>query len=130
MKTAYDSAMDMVVITHMSKGAGLAEVAAELGISRDTLYEWCKKEGDYYKPTLSDAIKRGKELSEAWWTSEGRKSLRDKNFNSTLWYMNMKNRFGWKDKTEVVATIDATVAHVVDSVLASEFTEFLKRKTG
>lgn len=83
------------VIELMKEGASLVEVAAELGICKDTVHEW-KKTNDEF----SDSIKRGVQLSAAWWERKGRTSLENRDFSATLWYMNMKNRFGWKDKQE------------------------------
>ena len=43
---------------------------------------------------------------------QGRKNLENKEFNSTLWYMNMKNRFGWKDRNDLT-TNDKEIQPVV-----------------
>lgn len=63
--------------------------------SEDLWYRWLNDEPDF-----SQTIKRGRELSRRWWEKEARTSLRDKEFNSVLWYMNMKNRFGWMDRQD------------------------------
>ncbi|MCH7499419.1 MAG: hypothetical protein IH886_05335 [Nitrospinae bacterium] len=83
------------VIELMGDGASLVEVAAKLGICKDTLHEWKKTNVEF-----SDSIKRGVQLSAAWWEEKGRTNLENKDFSYTGWYMNMKNRFGWKDKHE------------------------------
>ena len=85
-----------IIIDLYSQGASTLEVAVSLGLSKATLYNRMKDDQQ-----LLDAIKEGEALSEIWWEKMGRQHLATKEFNSTLWYMNMKNRFGWRDKKEV-----------------------------
>jgi hypothetical protein len=83
-------------ILNLSKqGASIVELAVELEISRDTFYALSEREEEFF-----DTVKRCKELCESWWLRKGRTELENKDFSFTGWYMNMKNRFGWADKTE------------------------------
>ncbi|GAG06123.1 unnamed protein product, partial [marine sediment metagenome] len=50
----------------------------------------------------------------------GRKALRDKQFNQALWYMNMKNRYSWSEKTE-------TSTRIAEDMSADELDEAIKR---
>jgi|TARA_R110000764_G_scaffold41736_2_gene93874 transposase len=94
--TKYKAAMCDVVIELMREGASQDEVIGHLDISRETFYRWKEENKEF-----SDSIKRGKSLSLTWWERQGRLSLKDREFNYTGWYMNMKNRFKWADKQEV-----------------------------
>ena len=89
------------VIALMSEGASLVEVAAEIGVCRETIWDWTNQDSDRFIEEFSYTIKKGTQLSAAWWERTGRKSLWDKEFSYTGWYMNMKNRFGWRDKQEI-----------------------------
>ena len=93
--TKYKPQMCETILELMKEGASLDEVRGELDISKDTLYRWKEDNEDF-----SDSIKRGIRMSQAWWEKQGRISLRDRDFNYTGWYMNMKNRFKWSDKKE------------------------------
>lgn len=88
-----------LVLEIKKEGGSDVEVRVALDISTD-LWNRFKKEITEF----SETIKRGQDLCEAWWLKNGREGIRDKQFNAVLWYMNMKNRFGWKDKTETDVT--------------------------
>jgi hypothetical protein len=89
------------VLTLYKQGASDVEIKALIytwrgTFSNDLWERWVKDE-----PEFSETIKAGKMLSEAWWQENGRTNLQNKDFNFTGWYMNMKNRFGWKDRQDV-----------------------------
>lgn len=97
--TKYRPEMCNRVIELMKEWASLVEVAADLGICEDTLHEWKKTNKEF-----SESIKRWVQLSESWWQRVWRLNVhsnKDAPFDTTLWYMNMKNRFKWADRQEV-----------------------------
>ena len=57
-----------------------------------TWYKWMEQEG------FREFIEEMRVEAQAWWERHGREHLEDKSWNSTLWYMNMKNRYGWTDR--------------------------------
>lgn len=93
--TKYTKEMCDVVVALMKVGASKAEVCAELDICHETFQNYQTKHKEF-----SEAVKKGEQLSMAWWEREGRINLKEKDFSYTGWYMNMKNRFGWADKQE------------------------------
>lgn len=65
-------------------------------MSEDLWYRLIEEE-----PHFSLTVKRATQLCEDWWLKKGRKSLENRDFSYTGWYMNMKNRFGWTDRRDV-----------------------------
>lgn len=95
------------IITEMFKeGCSPTEVMAYIIEVRGTfskkLYQrWSKEEIEFVT-----TIAHGMIYYQAWWEQEGRRNLKNKDFNYNGWYQQMKNRFrdDWKDKSEVENT--------------------------
>ena len=91
---------------------GKAEIAAELGVTRDTLWRWGNE-----KEEFSDALKVAYEAGLAWWERKGREATFGgvEGFNATSYIFQMKNRFreDWKDKHDHQVDLTGSVEIVI-----------------
>lgn len=114
--TDYDAAYCDQVIELGKTGASKAEMAAELGIVRQTLDNWCEQ-----FPEFMDAVKQAVSWSQAWWEKQGRLATfgGTEGFNATSFIFNMKNRFpaDWKDKVEQEQTGKVDHTHRIERVI-------------
>ncbi len=108
----YDPAFCERVIDLGKEGASKAEMAAELGVVRQTLDNWCDAH-----PEFLDAVKEALSFSQAWWEKQGRIATfgATPNFNATSFIFNMKNRFpnDWRDKQEVDQSVKGEMVHEI-----------------
>lgn len=113
--TKYNPEYCQLIAKWMKKGHSKLFVAGRLGISRDTLYEWCRK-----YPEFSDTIKVGEMQSYAYWEELGMKAMlgKMKGFRPSLWIFTMKARFGWRDNSPVKKTQD--MADVIEKETKQE----------
>ncbi len=86
----------------LAQGLSKEALAGKLRIAKDTLYRLIEK-----YPDFSDAIKEGEAAGQLVWEELGLQAARGQvpGFAGTPWVMTMKNRFGWRDKTETVHEI-------------------------
>lgn len=83
-------------------GGGDAEAAVILKITTRRFEQLYLEQ-----PAFAEIIDMCRTLSRAWWDSLPRKNLWNKDFNAPLYNFNMKNRFGWADKSEIREERDA-----------------------
>lgn len=79
-----------------SEGMSVVEMAAEIGVARNTLEtEWPGKH-----PEFLEAFTRARELSQAWWERTGRENLLADKFQAQLYSRSMSARFpkDWREK--------------------------------
>ena len=107
--TKYEPAICQKLIDHMSTGLSYESFAAEIGVTRKTLYNW---EVEY--PAWAQAKKEAFEKCLNFWEKLGMTGImgKIKNFQSAVYIFNMKNRFGWKDRQEVTYTNDSDYPEV------------------
>lgn len=87
-----------LVIEWGKRGKSKTWMAAELGISKQTFYDWEKA-----NPEFLDATTRAVTLSQQWWEDAGQNGMVASLFNSTVWSKNMAARFRdeWTDRQEI-----------------------------
>ena len=95
-----------LLIEHMEKGLSYEAFAGVVGVSKQTIYDWEKANEEFL-----DAKNRGIERARLFWEQKGldglfsetfedkdAKTRSSKSINAPIWLINMKNRFGWRDK--------------------------------
>lgn len=101
-------------------GAADVEIAKLLDI---TIADFYKLEQE--QPAFAKFVEKGRTMSQAWWYSVARRNLLEKQFNTALWNFNMKNRFGWADKTDIQDTTDKDPVNL--DAAKSQLQQALKR---
>ena len=101
-----------IIINLSLKGYSEVEIRAEIvkkgKTAKDIIGLWYKLQDR--ESEFKQTIIIGKALCEAWWTAQSRKGIRGRTFQSFVWFANMKNRFGWKDKTDIEHSMtDSTI---------------------
>ncbi len=104
--TKYRPYYSKILPSLFTEGQDACEAMVFLGITRATFYAWINK-----YPEFKTAYNEAKLLSQTWWLEQARKSITGENpkMNSTVWVFSMKNKFGWRDKTEVALEAPPTV---------------------
>jgi orotate phosphoribosyltransferase-like protein len=97
-----------------SEGKSVIQIAAELNVSRDTIYEWQKTHSEF-----SDSIKRGMAKSEAYWEHLLQGAAAGLvNINSAALIFLLKNRFQWTDRVDQNISGGLQFVRVTDSEAA------------
>lgn len=93
----YDPAHCEVAERLLGEGFSMAVVAGEIGVCRDTVFEWAKEH-----PEFSDAVKRGRAKGAHIWEARLAKLADSGVGNATAIIFGLKNRQPdeWRDKTE------------------------------
>lgn len=114
------------VIDLYTQGGSDAEVAASLRVTIKAFY---KQMDD--NPAFKELVEFGRTLSQAWWESQFRKNVNNKNFNSTLLTFYMKNKHGWADKVESSQTSDNINVNLDELRLRAmkQVEQFIKKNT-
>lgn len=100
------------------EGFSFAEMSAGLGATRDTLKNWADQHEDFFV-----ALKQARELSQAWWESQGRTHLINEpqgpTINASLYSRSMAARFpdDWRENTKVEHTGKDGGALVIERVI-------------
>lgn len=96
--SVYNAIEDCERVVELGKlGYSNTEIAAELNICRDTLYDWMKK-----FVAFKQAMNLANTYSQAWWEKVGRTTLYADKFNSAVYNKIMTCRFrhDYGDKIE------------------------------
>lgn len=115
----YDPEYCDVAIEIGKRGGGPLQIACEIGVLRETLYDWAK-----VHPEFSTALKKAKQFEQMWWENKGLEGMTADKFNAQVWKISMQARFredyterkiteltgkdGAPIQTEAKTTIDAT----------------------
>lgn len=90
----YDPAFCDRVIALGREGKSKAAMAADIGVSRQTIDTWAKTHAEFL-----DAITHALLLSQVWWENAGQKGLTADKFNASVWSRSMAARFpeDWRE---------------------------------
>lgn len=109
-----------VALEEYKKGASDAEVITSLNITRSKFNNLLSED-----PEFAEVMEFGRDLAKAFWYRLARENLTNKNFQTTLWYHVMVNRYGWSSKN---TTIESTpLQEKSDDELRQEVEQLLNK---
>jgi DNA-binding XRE family transcriptional regulator len=100
--TSYDPKFCEQVVRLGAQGKSIAQMAANIGVAKSTLYLWEKE-----NPEFSDALTYAKTLSQSWWENKGQINLNENDFQVPLWTKQVSCRFP-EDYRENKQTLEHT----------------------
>ncbi len=68
----------------------------------------------------------GRMMAKAWWYEQARLNLQNKSFQGSLWFTNMRNRYGWSDKPEA-ANGEAPLDQLSDSEMQAKLVGAMRK---
>ena len=86
--TVYQPSFCDAVIGFGQEGMSKAQMAARLGVCRNTLDNWCSDH-----PEFLSAFTRARDLAQDWWETKAQTNLETTTFNTSLWSRSMAARF-------------------------------------
>ena len=109
--TLYDPKYCEDVLRMGGEGYSVVEMAAEIGIARNTLEtEWPSR-----NPEFLEAFEQARQLSQAWWERTGRVGMLGKTIDAGIWSRSMSARFprDWREikGTELTGKDGGPIAH-------------------
>ena len=106
--TKYKEEFCEMLVSHMASGLSFESFAAAIGVSEETLFEWSRCHEEFLV-SKKEGFSKNRLFYEKY--GIGGMAGRVKNFNSTVWIFNMKNRFSqqWREKIIQEQTISADV---------------------
>jgi hypothetical protein len=102
------------VIEYGKQGKSVAWMAAELGVHKDTLYEWEK-----VHPEFSDSFTRARLESQRWWEDAGQAGMLTPGFGASVWSRSMAARFpeDWREQKGVELSGAVQIGKVTREVI-------------
>ena len=105
-------------------GCSDVEVRAKLKLTEgmwDALYN------DPVNSGFHEVVSFGRGMAKAWWMQQARENLKNRTFQSNLWYMVMRNQYGYSDKTTITTKEPSDLTNdELDELLAKGLEKFNK----
>ncbi len=86
--STYDPSYCELVLELGAEGKSRAQIAAAIGVSRNTLTNWANSYADF-----ATALTAAQDLALAWWENAGQQNMTRSGFNATAFIFQVKNRF-------------------------------------
>lgn len=99
------------------KGRGRVSIQKTYDISNALWDRLFREPAEGGEVEFQECIKKGEVWRQAWFEEKGQDNLDNKEFQHGLWYMQMKNLFGWKDKSDITAKVEG-LGTLADIMLA------------
>lgn len=94
------------------KGYSVAQMACELGVSREVLWDWMEAHPDFLH-----AMRHARSNALTWWERTAQENLGARYFNAALWAKSMSARFpdDYREKQDINITGKLDIAEAISA---------------